>query len=238
MKIVLLIAIVAASLLSSCVFPTGLVNGSDETTTVSKAASGFTKVAVNNACDATITSADTYSVKVEINENFEKYLNVKLENGRLEINLDNGYSYHHLTFKVTITMPALENVSCSDASRMTLSGFNSEKTFNAAVSDASRLSGSLNCGNVSIKVSDASEVSLSGIGKDLTCTVSDASKLKCKGMKCINADLAVSDASDAEIYVTGNLTGKVTDASKVTYYGNVVKGTLTVKDASRVVRGD
>ncbi|HEX2956956.1 MAG TPA: DUF2807 domain-containing protein [Chitinispirillaceae bacterium] len=238
MKTVLFITIAVSSLLSSCIFPTGIVIGSDDTVVVSKSFSGFSKVAVSNACEAVVTRAETYSVSVEINENLEDHLNINLKNGCLDINLDNNYSYHHLTFKVKITMPELENVSCCDASRMTISGFNSEKTFSAAIYDASKLNGSLNCGDILMKIYDASQASLTGTGKNLTCTVNDASTLKFKTMKCNNAALTIADASEAEIYVSGNLTGKVTDASKVVYYGNVVQGTLSVKDGSKVVRGD
>jgi hypothetical protein len=230
--------ILIATMVGGCVFPTGIIHGSDDTTIVSKSSSGFTKVAVSNACEAVITRAETFSVKIEVNENVEEYLNVNMENGSLNISLDNCRSYLHLTFKATITMPELEKVSCSDASKMTFSGFSSENPFSAVVSDASKLNGSLNSGDISLNVSDASEVSLTGVGENLTCTVSDASKLKLKEMKCNNAAITVSDASNVDVNVTGNLTGKVTDASKVTYYGNVVKGTLTVKDGSKVVRGD
>ncbi len=238
MKTILFITIATVSLLSSCVFPTGIIHGSDETTIVSKSYTSFTNVSVGNACKAVITRAETFSVTVEVNENIEDHLNVKIENGCLEIDLDNDYSYHHLTFKVSITMPELEKVSCCDASRMTVSGFDSDKPFSAAVHDASKLNGSLNCGNVVLHVSDASEATLTGVGRDLNCSVTDASKLNLRGMKCVNANVDISDASDAEVYVTGNLTGKVTDASKVTYYGYVVKGTLSVNDASKVVQGD
>jgi hypothetical protein len=237
-SVIVTVLIVIATMVAGCVFPTGMIHGSDDTTVVSKSVSGFSKVSVCNACEAVITKAEAYSVNVEVNENFEKYLNVNYSNGCLDINLDNGYSYSHLTLKVTITMPELESVSCSDASRMTISGFNSEKAFSAAVCDASKLSGSLNCGDVSVTISDASEATLSGTGGDLSCTVTDASKLKFKEMKCKNGAITVADASNVDVNITGNLTGKVTDASRVTYYGNVVNGSLTVKDASRVVRGD
>lgn len=238
MKKVLFVSIATASLLSGCIFPTGIINGSDETTVVSKSHTGFTKVSVSNACEAVITKAEAFSVKVEVNENVEEYLNVTLVDGCLNIDLDNGHCYNHLTFKVSIGMPEIENVSCSDASIMTLSGFSSEKAFTAAVHDASKLNGSLNCGDIAVHVSDASEATLTGVGGDLECTVTDASKLKLRGMKCGNANVAIADASNAEIYVNGNLTGKVNDASRVTYYGHVVKGTLSVNDASKVVQGD
>jgi hypothetical protein len=219
-------------------FPLDMVSGSDDTTIVSKAVSGFSKVSVSDACDAVITRGEAFSVAVEINDNFEKYLNVEQVNGALNIYLDNNNNYTHLTFKVTITMPELENVSCCDASKMTISGFNSEKSFNAAVSDASKLNGTLNCGDITINITDASEASLTGNAGDLTCTVKDASKLRFKSMECNNVAVTIADASEADVYVSGKLTGAVTDASKVVYYGNVVQGTLSVKDASKVVRGD
>jgi hypothetical protein len=226
-------------LLSGCIFPfDAVVHGSDETTTVSNAFTGFSKVSISNACDAVVTRGEAYSMVVEVNDNIEKYLNVETSNGGVFITLDNNHNYTHLTFKVTITMPDLEAVTCSDASKLSISGFSSEKPFTASVSDASNVNGNISCGNVSIRASDASDITLTGNAGDLSCKATDASKLMLRNLLCKNVVVDVSDASEARVSVSGTISGKATDASKVTYYGDSVKGSISVHDGSKVLRGE
>jgi hypothetical protein len=221
-----------------CVGPFHVITGSSETINVRYSADGFSKIKVDDACSATITRGDTFSVFVKINENLEKYLHIDRNGDMVTISLADGYSYNNLAFKATIVMPDLDAIVGSDASEIVVGGFDFAHSLAVDISDASRLTGTVVCGDASVSVSDASKVTLGGSADNLVCKVSDASSASLKDFSCNDAAVEVEDASTLTLTASGTLSGTVNDASEVVYYGSPTLGSLKAHDGSTVRRGN
>jgi hypothetical protein len=229
---------VASFFLFGCVNPLHILSGSSETIVVKYSATGYSKILVSDGCIATITRGDSFSIFVKINENLEKHLRIVRTNDKVAISLDEGYSYSHLTFKATITMPDLDAITGSDASEINVDGFQSAHSLAIDISDAGELAGTIICGEATLFVSDASKVNLSGNAGNLNCKLNDASTASLKDFFCKDAAVDIQDASELTLTASGTLSGTVNDASEMVYYGNPTLGTILVHDGSTVRRGN
>src|SRR5262249_8859610 len=140
----------------------------------------FTAVAIGNAFRATGTRADRFEVTVTADDNVLEHVQVAKDGPRLMVQLENGWTYRLRpdTLKVSITLPHLEAIDLSGATRGTLEGFASDRAFRARVSGASTLEGSIRAGDVDVNVSGASTLSLRGSARGARLSASGASQLK------------------------------------------------------------
>ena len=88
MKKALLFLLVSAALLAGCRIMVEVVYCSDETATVTSSKSGFTRVSIDNACEATITKGESWSIEIEISEDAEEHLKVVSSDSELRLSLN------------------------------------------------------------------------------------------------------------------------------------------------------
>jgi hypothetical protein len=186
---------------------------------------GFTGIRAGSVFEVNVTKSDTYSVKVEINDEYEKYLVVKMDRGNLVLNFDNlpkrlRSKNLNITMKATVCMPTLEMLNISGASRFyTDDEFDLGATkFFSTVSGASKLEKLKVIANeAEIHVSGASKINVKGVFDIVNLYVSGASsattafdadclKIECSGAsssyaagKYTNVDIECSGASKTKI---------------------------------------
>jgi hypothetical protein len=114
------------------------IKGSGDVITIEKDFTDFTKVNLATAFDGTVTWDDSFSVVIRIDENLEEYFNIEVDGNTLKIYLDSGYRYKDVTAEADITLPQLNGLSLSGASRADISGFESDHDFDFNVSGASK----------------------------------------------------------------------------------------------------
>jgi hypothetical protein len=213
----------------------------------------FTDVEVSSAFEYDITRADNYSVIVSAHENLLDRVDVSQSGKTLTIRLQPG-NYTNTSAKATITMPELNRLTVSGASRGTAKGFVSTNNFDLKVSGASRLDMDITAGQTSADISGASRVSGNLIAQDTALKVSGASRfdvggsaqvtdVEVSGASQVNspdfqlqdANAHVSGASRATINTSGTLSLDVTGASTLNYLGNPHLNKINVNGASRIV---
>ncbi|MBN1759358.1 MAG: DUF2807 domain-containing protein [Chitinispirillaceae bacterium] len=243
---------------TGCVNPFQTYYCSDDTVTyASTPITTFSTVEFAQQCEATITQSDSFWLSVEINENISEHLDIDKNGSRVRFSLRNNYTYQNLTFKVAIGMPVLDGVDASGASKVTVSGFSSERNFVAELSGASSLQGDIACDNARFNLSGASKGSISlecnalgidlsgasilecnGSAGNITCDVSGASNLKLKKLPCNNVSVDISGASHMYTSPAGTISGDVSGASMLYYYGSPNMGSIDVSGASAVRKAD
>ena len=196
--------------------------GSGNTETKEFDFSDFTEVDIGSAFDFEIVRSDTYSVTITADDNVFEHLRITQSGGTLNIGLEPFINFGRLNLKANITMPRLNGLDASGATRGTVSGFSSGENLELSVSGASRvemievttgdidgeisgastLKGILNGGEMDIQVSGASTVNIDSVADDVALEVDGASTVK--GSLAggdVNVDL--SGASTVELTGTG-----------------------------------
>ena len=178
---------------------------------------GFTSVDISGAWQARISSG-AYAVSVRAPENYFDHLEVERQGDKLYLGYRSGARMSHDRIVGTVSMPTLEGLDASGASKVELTDIETDE--------------------LTIDLSGASKVVSSGgrIGT-LTLDTSGASKIDFSETPTTNAKVDLSGASKVEVWMDGGrLEGEASGASKVSYSGDVSFLVVDTSGASKVSR--
>ena len=198
--------------------------------------SDFTAVEVGWAFEVTVTQSSSYSVVISADEKIFDDIEVTQTGNTLIIGQKSGtIDLGGLVRKAEITMPDLNKLILSGATRGTAEGFSNSNTFILELSGASSLEmTNINVGDAEIEVSGASNLDAEGTANDLFSLVSGASNVDLSNFPVNNADVNVSGASRATINLDGRLDADVSGASTLEYIGNPTIGDINTSGSSTV----
>jgi hypothetical protein len=242
-KRIVLILLAATVLLSGCCCPWTVVRrvtrdinlrGSGVLVTQEMNLSGFKRLVISHAFEADVTQSDTYSVLITVDDNLVDHLDVSKRGDTLYVGMDDISLFGNATLRATITMPTLEGVEASGASKVTVSGFRSSGRLDLEASGASSIQGEIYCGNIQVRVSGASSVTLDGSGGNGDIGVSGASRARLEGFALQDVDVEASGASSATVNAAGTLDAEASGASTILYVGNPRLGRIEESGASSV----
>ena len=192
----------------------------DGTTTVNYPFSSFTEVSVGGPFNVTIDRGAVYSVEVTIDSDDAQFLDVSKFGTELDIGLESHNNLQIETMKVSIRMPHLTELSLAGATRGVISGFSGER-FSTALAGAVNLQAF----NVDFR--------------HLSSQQAGACNLNFENAKPLSsANVILNGASTATLNMLDNasLSGKVTAASSVMYYGSNLDIDLFVDFTSTLTR--
>jgi hypothetical protein len=210
----------------------GVLIGSGNLETEEYAFANFTRVEISSAFVFEIGYSDSYSIDVTADDNLIDYVQVSQDGETLKIRIGAAPSFRLVTLRASVTMPRLNGLTVSGASRGTVSDFTPTEGLNITVSGASRVEGDFTAGDIGFDVSGASTVRLEGSADDMVAVVSGASTFNLGDFTVNNADVNVSGASTGTINLDGRLDANVSGASTLLYIGDPVMGTINVSGAS------
>ena len=196
--------------------------------------SDFTRVAVGGAFEVEVVHSNSYSVSVTADDSLFKNLKVTREGETLKVGHSKHIGWRVRTSrpKAKITMPALNELKLSGASKGTVSGFNSLEDFKLNLSGASSVTGDITASNAEIDCSGASRVELTGSAKDAVIEASGASRMELAGFSVHDAAIKLSGASRSTVKLDGTLNAKLSGASKLRWIGNPIVGDIKTSGAS------
>ena len=247
-----LITLIALITVSAGCHPPVYKKNAGPVTTMYYHLTGFTAIETGSAFKIDISKAATYGISITTNERAFDYLNVHLSGETLKIETTGLYwQFQNIPHTATITMPDLYALNLSGAALGTAVGFESEHDFHlslsgaseldmdmqtgdfdASLSGASRLKGILTATSTEIHLSGDSHSTLAGTGGDLTLIASGASIAKLKEFTINDAAIGLSGASNASLYVNGNLDADLSGASYLEYQGNPSLGAINLSGGS------
>jgi len=232
--VIALIVVVAAVAVTGVYFLYSNVKLETQTITYS----GFTAVDVGSAFKVTITQSDNYSVIITANEKIFDRIEVIQNGNTLKIDVQPGTTFTGISnLAAQITMPELNSVVLSGATHGTASGFRSNGPFVANLSRASSLDlTNFQVGNTTVDLSGASTFTASGSANHLVAVIAGASTLNTLGLPVNDANVTLSEASNAQINVNGRLDADLSGASSLQYSGQPTLGSITTSGASSINR--
>ncbi len=248
----ILMMFVLAFTTTGCIVVGGSENGDEgNQSTRTYDYTDFTEIEIGNAFRLEVVPSDEYSITITAGQNVLDKLRVNKSGNRLEIDLTGWVFSIRGKMEARVTMPILEGLYLSGATRTTAKGFTSDRDFRAEISGASSLETDINCGNCDIEVSGASKVngvlnatgtdfevtgasniSLEGRGGDTELVVSGASKTQLEAFEMEDADVNMSGASSGTVNVSGLLDVELSGASSLRYTGDPDLGSINTSGGS------
>ena len=252
-KIALAVTVGLLGTVAGCMFG---VTGSGRLETREFDYRDFTRVEAGSAFEVEITRADSYRVTITADDNVFGYLDIRKQGDTLHIGFRGIRGLVNTTQRAVITMPNLQGLNLSGASKGRVGGFSSANPLDLKLSGASsldtdnleagdtrfdvsgagRVSGNIRIANGKFDLSGASRVELTGSATDISIQASGASRLTLDDFTVRNASVNLSGASSATVNVSGQLDAKLSGASRLQYSGNPTLGTIDVSAGSELRR--
>jgi len=180
----------------------------------------FTKIDASNTFSVKLTQGKEYKVELSCNENILEFVDITQSGKTLNMKLEGSHSFSNISVKVNITVPTIEKIKASGASKIKMRDFKIDH-LKIDLSGASSLKGSVKITNLlEVEASGASTIKLKGKVKNADFDISGASTLNAKDL-IINEKLTIdaSGASSCKITSRGTLEMESSGASSIDYYG-------------------
>ena len=192
----------------------GVLRGSGRLVTRELDLEGFTRVEVGHAFEVDLVQSRFYSVVITADDNVIDDVEVTISRDTLRIGMETLFvNVQNVTLRAEVSMPTLEALELSGASRLT---------------------GSMEVDDIGFEVSGASRLTLRGGGGQMRLDASGASQVDLSAFVVDDADVDISGASQATVNVRGRLDAEASGASQLRYLGNPSMGRIETSGASSI----
>ncbi|ADB38758.1 PspC domain-containing protein [Spirosoma linguale] len=180
----------------------------------------FSKVDVAGAFVVRFRKGDVYKVIADGREEDMSDMDVRVNGSTLEVKIDRrGGLFDWSNRKrvgLTITVPGIDELTLSGASKASLTGFGNYKDLKIDMSGACRTVFDGTADKLDIQLSGASNAVLRGHVNRLEADLTGASKIEATGLDVDNAEVGASGASHADFGHVNKMNSETSGASKVT----------------------
>jgi hypothetical protein len=200
-------------------------------------ASGFTKLSMGSSFKIEVRQGSGFSVSTSGRKEDLDELESSVKGGTLHLGYKGvNWNKNRKTVNVDITMPSLEGVDFSGASKANVASFTGVKSMEIEVSGASGVTMALSAPKVSFDLSGASSLTLTGQGDILTGEVSGASSFKGREFSSKTVNIDASGASSAAVVASATVNAEASGASSIRYSGGAKDIHSSTSGASSVKR--
>jgi len=251
----IIVAVIIAAVAGFQFLLVGRVIGSGNLVTRYMDFEDFTAVRIGTAFKVEIAQSTSYGVSITADDNVFDYIQVSKTGEKLTIGLAPNHNYYGITLRAKITMPELRELALTGATRCTINRYGSTQGLNVDISGASNLSmedvstgdvkivisgastvtgGMMVSGNTKLIVSGGSRVELEGTSDVLDIDCYESSWIDLANFAVYNANVVLSDGSQATINLDGRLDCDLSSGSRLYYIGNPTFGDVNNSGGSTI----
>ena len=203
-----------------------VITPSDVIISEARAVSGFTSIDMSTIGTVVITQGNTESVKISGSDNLVPLIKTSVSNGTLLINTEG--SLNILPANINKTNQLTITIELKDLSSLEVSGLGdiqinalSTPSLSIVMSGAGRVQiKQLTTDSLDVNLSGLGTIELSGEAKQATVNISGAGSVTAPDLKIQTVNVSVPGLGSATLWVTDKLTGNISGAGSVSYYGN------------------
>jgi hypothetical protein len=179
----------------------------------------FTGIKVSTGIDVYLTQGDKMGMVVEADENLHEYILTEVNNGILHVYTDANIRDAEMK-RVYVTMKEINSVSTTSAGDIIGETPVKTESLDISASSAGNVKLEIYARKIEADASSSGDLTLTGETDILNANLSSAGDLNAFNLKTREADVTVSSAGDADIYVTERLTARASSAGDVNYKGD------------------
>ncbi len=176
-------------------------------------------VRVSTGIDVYLTQGDKLNLVVEADENLHDYIITEVKNGILDVYTDANIRGAELK-RVYVTLKTINSVSTSSAGDLIGESPVETDDLKISASSAGDIKLEVYANNIDANISSSGDVTLTGEAGFMETDLSSAGDLNAYNLKVKEADVSVSSAGGADIYVIEKLTARASSAGSINYRGN------------------
>jgi hypothetical protein len=212
-----IIITITALLFASCNFNMNSLEGSGNVITEKRIVQGdFKNVSVSNAIDLVIEQSDATEIIVEADDNIQKEITTKVENGTLIVSC-NFSSFNNVTKKVTVKMPVIEKLKASSASSISNKKVILGEKIDLESSSASTININTESDSVILTASSGSTINVEGKALKLKTDASSGSTIDAKKLIANDIDADASSGASISIHPKVSLKAEASSGANINY---------------------
>ncbi|MFI0492163.1 head GIN domain-containing protein, partial [Flavobacterium sp.] len=222
-----------ALLFSSCNHTFSLVNrikGSGKTTTETRTVNeDFKSIEVSSGIKVIVEQSDSKLITVETDENLQKHIITKVENGVLKIECDESYNLDQSPV-VNVKMPVINGLSSSSGSEISSSKTLITDKIDVKSNSGSKINIHVEADGISLESESGSNIEASGKALKLETASSSGSEIKADKLMANEVISQTSSGSNTSVYPIVKLDAKASSGSSIRYYKD--PKTISKKESS------
>ena len=213
-----IIATITALLFASCNLNVNTVEGSGNVTTEKRIVQGdFKNISVSNAIDVEIEQSDATEITVEADDNLQKEIITKVENGTLIIKCKFS-SFRNVTMKkVTIKMPSLEKIEASSASNVQTKNVFQGENIDLESSSAATMDLNIESDNISATSSSGSSINVQGKALKVQTRASSGASIDAGKLLANDVNADVSSGGTINVHPIVSLKAEASSGGHINY---------------------
>ncbi|MBO9586090.1 MAG: DUF2807 domain-containing protein [Flavobacterium sp.] len=219
-----IIITITALLFASCNFNLNTIEGSGNVTTEKRTVSGeFKNISVSNAIDLVIEQSDKTEITVEADDNLQKEIVTKVENGTLIIECKYS-SFRNITSKtVTVKLPAIHKIEASSASTVETKGLFLGEDITLGVSSAASMDLKIESDRISADAGSGGSIGIEGKALNLSASVSSGGSIDAEELKANDVRADASSGGTVSVYPILSLKADASSGGNINYSGDPKK---------------
>ena len=176
-------------------------------------------IRVSTGIDVYLSQGDKLNLVVEADENLHDYIITEVKNGILDIYTDANIRKAEMK-KVYVTLKTINSVSTSSAGDIIGESPVETDDLKITASSAGDIKLEVYANNIDANISSSGDVTLTGEAGFMEADLSSAGDLNAYNLKVKEADVTVSSAGGADIFVTEKLIARASSAGDINYKGD------------------
>lgn len=180
---------------------------------------GFTGIRVSSGIDVYLTQGDVTEVIVEADENLHEWIITEVNQSDLIIKSEKNIRMAE-SKKVWVTCPVVDRIDISSAGDLIGENQIHSDKLDIEMSSAGDLRLEIEAGELNIDISSAGSAYLKGTANSMHADLSSAGDLDAYDLMAKSANVSVSSAGSARVYVTEEAVFRSSSAGDINYRGD------------------
>lgn len=181
----------------------------------------FNAIDIGGVADITFRQSNTHRLVATMNDNLFDILDIYVVNNTLSIEFSRSISGGRIPqIEFVIYAPTLTAASFPGAVNVTNWDVIDAANFRLSVSGAANVDIDFDVNTLDVGVSGAASVNLGGRADMLYFNATGATQFNAQNLQATNADIQMSGAGSATVFVTDNLDVSISGVATVRYLGN------------------
>jgi len=195
------------------------VYGNNDVVTRERSTESFSGIRVSTGIDVYLKQGNNESLSVEADENLHEYIITEVRQGVLHVYTDANIRKAERK-RVYVTMKKIESVKTASAGDVIGETAIKSDKLELSASSAGDIKLEVYAREIEVSTSSSGDITLTGEADKLEADLSSAGDLNAYNLKVREANISVSSAGDADIYVTEKLVARASSAGDINYKGN------------------
>ena len=227
--ILILVALTMNSCKYAVNFGDGIEGSGNITTETRTIAEDFKKIVVDSDIEVIVEQADSKSIVVKTDDNLQKLITVKVENGVLKVSSDHGYNSTE-TPTVTVQMPIINGLEATAGSKITSKNTIITPLLAVKSSSGSEINLSVEADDISAESTSGSSIDLRGKALKLDTSSSSGSDIDARKLMANQVDAQATSGSSTDVFPIVSFKGKASSGASIDYHK--IPKTLTKEETS------